>query len=93
MEGNGIISHCDYVFSVKVIAPNLSKGEPADLISPYPVFAWTRNEPFSWFAVDFGEERRIQPTHYSLRYGSSGDYCCPRNWLLQATNQVEAITV
>ncbi len=46
---------------------------------------------FIRFSVDFGENLKVRPTHYTLRYSSSGDYCCPRSWLLQGTNNVSAI--
>lgn len=45
------------------------------------------------FAVDFGPMKRVVPTHYSFRYGSGGDLCCPRNWMLQATNDESLLTV
>src|SRR5687768_3254423 len=46
---------------------------------------------FLRFAIDFGENRSIVPTHYSLRYASGGNFCCPRNWLLQGSNNMEAL--
>ncbi len=38
------------------------------------------------FCIDFGDSVLVSPTHYMLRYASSANYCCPRNWLLQASN-------
>jgi hypothetical protein len=42
--------------------------------------------PLFRFCVDLGENRAVIPSHYTLRYGSSGAACCPRNWLLQGSN-------
>lgn len=47
---------------------------------------WTTNQENSWFAVDLGESRKVAPIAYTIRYSSSGNNCCIRNWELQATN-------
>jgi len=39
--------------------------------------------------VDLGEGYSCFPTHYTLGYGSPKAYCTPRNWLLQATNEIK----
>lgn len=36
---------------------------------------------------DFGDEILIEPTTYTLRYTSQGSACCPRNWILQGSNE------
>lgn len=41
------------------------------------------------FLVDLGEGYSCHPTHYTLGYGSPKAYCTPRNWLLQATNDIK----
>lgn len=44
----------------------------------------------SRYCVDFGASRRIVPTYYTFRYGSSGAACCPRNWQLQGAVSLPA---
>lgn len=38
------------------------------------------------FCVDLGVNRRAIPSHYTIRYASSGSACCPRNWAFQGSN-------
>ena len=45
---------------------------------------------FSRIGIDFGGERKVVPTHYTFNYASSGNYCCPRTWLFQGTNDEKA---
>ena len=45
------------------------------------------------FGVDIGEGRAVVPSNYTLRYASSGNFCCPRNWLLQGTNDPNSFKV
>lgn len=81
----GIITALRYSTFFGVYCSGLAKGSsPRDFVSDKPnLFVWTKNEPFSWFAVDFGEGRLVKPSHYRLGYSSTGNYCCCRNWLLQ----------
>ncbi len=72
---------------VSVFSSSQQQGNVRDFISKEKVFCWTKNEANSWFAIDFGAKKSVIPTHYTLRYGSSGNNVCPRNWLLQATNR------
>lgn len=84
-DKNGIIYFLDYKVNEppKVLASSLGKGTHYDFIERDNVFCWTLNQKNSWFAVDLGQGRRAIPHKYALRYGSSGSYCCPRNWKLQ----------
>jgi len=68
-----------------VSASGVGAGEATDFINRDKVRCWTQNTQYSWYCVDFGENRWIIPTYYTLGYGSSGSACCPRYWVLQAT--------
>jgi hypothetical protein len=35
---------------------------------------------------DLGPNVKVLPTHYTLKYGSSANYCVPRHWALQGAN-------
>lgn len=79
--------------NVAISSSSLARGLLSDFVSRTRAYCWTKNEPNSWFAVDFGEGRLIIPTHYTLRYASNGNKATPRNWLLQATNEPQALKV
>jgi hypothetical protein len=84
-DHNGIISNLGPE-AVKVTASSMGNGKPIDFIARNPVFCWTKNEPNSWFCVDFGPSMKVLPTTFSLGYGSTGNRSCPRNFQLQASN-------
>lgn len=94
MESRGIIYHCtkgnfrssDPLLSVT--SSTISVGTPIDFINPEQVRCWTQNIPYSWFCVDLGPNRKAIPNHYKLGYASPGSACCPRNWLLQGSNEL-----
>jgi len=86
MDGSGIITHLGKT-KVKVIASSVVQGKVEDFVSTDKVTLWTRCEPYSWFCVDFGDEILLEPSTYTLRYTSSGNSCCPRNWILQGSNE------
>ena len=44
----------------------------------------TEDEPFSFFGVDLGAERRLVPTHYTLRNRNSPTHVV-KNWYLEAS--------
>ena len=44
----------------------------------------TEDEPFSFFGVDLGTERRLVPTHYTLRNRNSPTHVV-KNWYLEAS--------
>lgn len=81
----------DYNVSVK--SSSIWRGKVELFISKDKVFVWTKNEPFSWFAVDLKEGVSLAPSYYTLRYGSSGNNVPPRNWVFQATNDESALKV
>lgn len=74
--------------NLNVLASSIGRGQGRLFIDPSDVFCWTQNKPYSWYLVDLGSARQFIPNHYSFRYGSSGTVCFPRNWILQATNQL-----
>lgn len=45
----------------------------------------TKPEENSWFSIDF-LDKKVQPTHYSLRHYSSWDTEALRNWRFEASN-------
>jgi len=87
---NGIIFSLGGYPTVQVLSSGIGQGKVEDFINRKAVTVWTTNYPFSWFLVDFGDRRKVKPSHYILRYSSSGDACCFRSWQLQATNNLEA---
>ena len=44
----------------------------------------TEDEPYSFFGVDLGMERRLVPTHYTLRNRNSNTHVL-RNWYLEGS--------
>ena len=44
----------------------------------------TKDEEGSWFAVDFGERRRVQPTHYSLKQLQYAHHSL-QSWVLEGS--------
>jgi len=41
--------------------------------------------------VDLGSNVKVLPTYYCLKYGSSANYCVPRNWKFQASNDTRVV--
>lgn len=85
LDKNGVIYFLDYKLDQvpEVFCSGQGRGMTLDFIARDNVFCWTNNKPNSWFCVDLGINRKLIPSKYTLRYGSSGSYCCPRNWILQ----------
>lgn len=84
LDGNGIVDALG-TENITATASSIAKGTAEKFLEKGDVFCWTQNEPYSWlalhiskaywihrFCVDFGEQRSIVPSHYTLRYGSSG---------------------
>lgn len=93
------VLHAIGAHAVKVYSSSIGQGKnPNEFISKENHHNWTQNERYAWsvyevsfltsirFAVDLGKDRSVCPTHYTLKYGSGGNLCCPRNWALQASN-------
>jgi len=81
----GIVSQIG-TSNVKVTASSIAKGSPRDFIQKKKLSLWTKNFSGSWFCVDLGKHRAAKIVSYCLRYSSSGNHCCPRNWNLEARN-------
>lgn len=45
--------------------------------------------PASWLCLDFGENRRVLPSFYTLRHGGNYDADILRTWQLQGSNDFE----
>lgn len=61
----------------------LQAGHPSMILErDFEGFCNTTNSPDSWFMVDFGRERRIIPSHYTLRHDRNPGYFM-RNWVFQ----------
>jgi len=87
-DTNGIVFYLGGYPKVDVFASSIKEDKKIrDFISRNEIRCWTKNEPSSWFVVDFGPTNSVTPTMYTLRYGSSGNYCYPKSWLLQASNK------
>jgi len=93
LDTNGIIYHLTKQdpLSVKVTCSSISVGLPKDFINREKVRCWTLNLPYSWFCVDLGENNLVIPSYYTLGYGSSGNACCPRYWILQGATTITRI--
>lgn len=76
---------------VIVYASSIKRGTARDFISSGKAALYTENEPFSWFAVDFGEDMAVSPSGYSIRYSGNAALSYPTHWLLQASNKPEAL--
>jgi len=74
------------VNAITITCSSQGKGTLQDFVSTEKLFCWTNNEPNSWVCLDLGPGKYLNITHYTLGYGSSGNACCPRNWLLQGSN-------
>ena len=53
----------------------------------------TDGEPDGWYKFDLGPERRVVPTHYTLKHGGSAGYCRLRHWVLEGSNDDATWTV
>eukprot|EP00743_Colponemidia_sp_Colp-15_P011212 GILK01012475.1.p1 GENE.GILK01012475.1~~GILK01012475.1.p1 ORF type:complete len:714 (+),score=102.50 GILK01012475.1:44-2143(+) len=59
---------------VVVHASSLGAGQLDDFVGRDVTNCRTRNEPGSWFAVDLGEGRLLQPSRYTLRNRFAGSH-------------------
>jgi len=83
-DKNGVIY--THRSDIRVTCSRILKGKPEDFIERGKIHCWTSNEPFSWYCVDLGPNKALVPNYYTFQYGSSGNYACPRNWLIQGSN-------
>eukprot|EP01116_Phalansterium_solitarium_P008800 TRINITY_DN22769_c0_g1_i1.p1 TRINITY_DN22769_c0_g1~~TRINITY_DN22769_c0_g1_i1.p1 ORF type:complete len:543 (-),score=131.01 TRINITY_DN22769_c0_g1_i1:202-1656(-) len=90
-SGPGIIAHLRSTpkeaaeIDLVVTASEMAVGSPDDFIAEGSR-CWTSNRPYSWYCVDFGPDRKVIPSHYSMTYGSRGGTCSPRFWIFQASD-------
>jgi hypothetical protein len=70
----------------RLLSSGVQKGTPQEFLSRENTYCWTTQRKKSWYRIDLGKYVKIVPTHYTLKYGSSANYCCPRNWKFQASN-------
>ena len=70
---------------VRIFASSIGKGKLSDLVNRELVNLRTLNEPQSYFGIDFGEDRKLIPSCYSImnRASSSHVMLC---WQLEASN-------
>jgi len=73
---------------IVVTSSGVAVGDAHDFIFLDKSRCWTTNIPYSWYCVDFGQDRLVLAKNYSLGYGSSGTACIPRYWILQGSKNV-----
>ena len=56
---------------VKVTASSIEVGKEWEILNATPSELWTKDVPASWFTIDFGPNRAVIPTDYSLRHGGN----------------------
>jgi len=99
LDTNGIIYHLnkgnskDIGSGITVTSSGNAVGEPSDLINREQARCWTLGQQYSWYCVDFGVDRKIIATFYTIGYGSPGAACCPLYWLLQGSNKITRTTL
>lgn len=64
---------------------SIEVGQVHSIVNLIPSEVWTQDIPASWCTIDFGSERRISPTHYTLRHGGNFQNDTLRNWNFQAS--------
>ncbi|PRP81393.1 hypothetical protein PROFUN_11014 [Planoprotostelium fungivorum] len=70
---------------ITVTASSTEMGRASDLLSRTPTELWTKDIPASWFSIDFGLNRGVSPTHYTLRHGGNYRADSLRTWDLQGS--------
>jgi len=73
----------------RLASSGTQKGAPHEFLSRENTFCWTTHRKNSWYRLDLGKYVKVIPTHYTLKYGSSANYCCPRFWNFQASNSAD----
>jgi hypothetical protein len=70
---------------VKVFCSSLGKGKPREFVGRESVNLRTLNESNSFFGIDFGEDRRLIPSCYSIKNRNSSSHVllC---WSLEGSN-------
>ena len=70
---------------VQCMSSSLGQGRPEDLSGRLTVNCRTLNEPFSFFGVDLGQGRYLQPTCYSIKNRNSMTHVL-LNWHFEGSN-------
>jgi hypothetical protein len=68
---------------IKVTSSSIEVGNAPDLLNKSPAELWTKDVPASWFTIDFGNNRAVFPTFYTLRHGGNYRADSLRTWDLQ----------
>jgi len=76
---------------IVALMSSIGFGAAGDLVDRATNDTFTSDAVNSWMGIDLGAGVTITPNHYSIR-GRTGTNL-PRNWKLQGTNFVSAITV
>lgn len=71
---------------VIVSASSLCKGVLQDLVNHQENELWSKDVPASWFSIDFGPNRTVIASHYTLRHGGNYRADTLRNWDFQGSN-------
>ncbi len=59
------------VQQVKAFASSVGAGSVEDFVGRVPTNCRTHNEPFSYFGVDLGQDRKFLPSSYTIRNRAS----------------------
>lgn len=78
------VNPCD-AGEVSVDCSSLFNGHASDAVDHEMKDTYTKNESDSWYCVDIGRKRRLNPTHYSLRNVQRSCAHAPRSWRLEAS--------
>lgn len=69
------------------MASSIERGHPMDFVRKLDTIElWTMNVPASWLCVDFGENRKVIPSYYTLVHGGNYDADILRTWQFQGSN-------
>eukprot|EP01132_Coremiostelium_polycephalum_P004171 gene4171-5220_t len=71
---------------IKITSSSIEKGNPHDIVDLNPTECWTKDVPSSWFAIDLGKNYSLILKYYTLRHGGNSKQDCPRNWVLQGSD-------
>jgi len=79
---------------VKCYSSPMAVGKTEDFIATDNANSWTTDQPYSWYAVDLGNDVRVRPVEYRIGLGClEADNMSARNYLVQASNDPDCIMV